>query len=83
MQDHQKARDNFYTAVRAELGIVSGDIPLGSGRRRGTKVRSNDHKWSAILCWPSPGCRRRHQGPWQWPMDQAWRGHRLRRGSRL
>lgn len=29
MQDHQKARDKFYTAVRAELGIVSGDIPRG------------------------------------------------------
>lgn len=26
-QDHRKARDKFYTAVRAELGIVSGDIP--------------------------------------------------------
>lgn len=29
IQGHQKAHDKFYTAIRAELGIVSGDIPPG------------------------------------------------------
>ena len=30
MQDYQKARDQFYIAVRSDLSITSGDIPQGS-----------------------------------------------------
>jgi hypothetical protein len=49
LKDHQKARSDFYTAVRAELSIVS-ELPSSSEPPPWTKLSSDDHKlWGTFV----------------------------------